>query len=165
MSESPTREQHPLVLVITHWIHLLCIFLLILSGFYIHKPFLFDGWMGVARGVHFFCMFVVLINLVVRVVAAFFVESANVPNGRVKEKDIKTWLPQPENRHQLIPTIKYYLFLRKEHPISGKYNPLQKISYVAIVPLTLLMGYIGFCLWGPTMDWPMFKAATDLVGG
>lgn len=160
-----TREQHPLVFVITHWVNLSCMFLLILSGFYIHKPFLFDGWMGVARGVHFFCMFLILINLIVRVIAAFIVESANQPGGRVKEKDIKNWLPQPENRHQLWPTVKYYLFMRREHPISGKYNPLQKLAYLVTVPLILIMAYVGFALWGPTMDWTFFKAGTDLVGG
>lgn len=163
-SHAHTREQHPLVFVFTHWINLICIFLLILSGFYIHFPFV-DGFMGVARGLHFFAMFTIIINLVFRVIAAFVVASANQPGGRDKDKDIKNWLPQPENRHQLWPTVKYYLFIRKEHPISGKYNPLQKLAYLVTVPLTLLMAYTGFCLWGPTMDWGFFKSGMDLVGG
>ncbi len=158
------REQHPLFFVVTHYINLICMILLILSGLYIHFPF-FDGWMGVARGAHQVAMWVIIINLVVRFIAAFFVASANLPDSRTKEKDIKNWLPQKENRHQLWPTIKYYLFIKKEHPISAKYNPLQKFAYIITVPLTLIMAYTGFCLWGPTMTVGFFQSGTDLVGG
>ena len=31
----------------------------------------------------------------------------------------------------MIPWIKYYLFLKKDHPISAKYGVLQKIAYIA----------------------------------
>ncbi|MGV8084359.1 MAG: cytochrome b/b6 domain-containing protein [Coriobacteriia bacterium] len=158
------REQHPLVFVFTHWTNLLSMFFLTLSGFYIHFPFV-GGLMGVARGIHFFFMFVLLINLVVRIVLAFTVKDANQPSSRELETDIKNWLPQKENRHQFWPTIKYYLFLKKEHPLTAKYNPLQKISYLATIILTLCAAYTGFSLWGPTMDWGMFSAATNAVGG
>ena len=43
--------------VITHWINLLAMFFLALSGFYIHYPIV-PGLMGLARGTHFFWMFV-----------------------------------------------------------------------------------------------------------
>jgi len=119
--------------------------------------------MGVARGTHFFWMFVLLINLIVRIVLAFTVKTAVVQNTREVDTDIKNWLPQKENRHQLIPWISYYLFFKKDHPISAKYGVLQKIAYIATVPLTLLAAYTGFCLWGPTSDWPFFLAGTTWV--
>jgi Ni/Fe-hydrogenase 1 B-type cytochrome subunit len=162
MSHNLYREQHPLVFVITHWINLLAMLFLTLSGFYIHYP-IFPGGMGVARGTHFFWMFVLLVNLIVRVVLAFFVKTAVVQNTREVDRDIKNWLPQKENRHQLIPWISYYLFFKKDHPISAKYGVLQKIAYIATVPLTLLAAYTGFCLWGPTSDWPFFLAGTTWV--
>lgn len=162
MSHNLYREQHPMIFVITHWINLLAMLFLTLSGLYIHYP-IFPGFMGVARGVHFFWMFVLIINLALRVVLAFVVKSAIVPNTREVDTDIKNWLPQKENRHQLIPWVKYYLFMKKEHPISAKYGVLQKIAYIATVPLTLIAAYTGFALWAPTSDWPIFLAGTTWV--
>ncbi len=53
-----------------------------------------------------------------------------MPDTREVDKDYKNWLPQQANRHQLWPWIKYYLFLKKDHPISAKYGVLQKIAYI-----------------------------------
>lgn len=158
------REAHPLVFVITHYINLICMIMLAFSGFYIHFPF-FDGFMGVARGMHFVAMYVILINLAFRVIAAFFVKTAVDLGSREVDTDIKNWLPQEKNRHQLVQTVKYYLFLRKEGVISAKYGSLQKIAYLATVPLTLIQAYTGFAIYGPLADWGIFAAGTNLVGG
>jgi Ni/Fe-hydrogenase 1 B-type cytochrome subunit len=163
-SHAHYREAHPLVFVITHWINLICMIMLAFSGFYIHYPF-FDGFMGVARGMHFVAMYVILINLTFRIIAAFFVKTATQLGSREVETDIKNWLPQKENRHQFLQTVKYYLFLRKEGVISAKYGSLQKIAYLATVPLTYLMAYTGFAIYGPTMNWGLFSGGVDMVGG
>lgn len=163
MAHKPLREGNPLVFVISHWVNLLAMFFLALSGFYIHFPFV-SGLMGVARGTHFFWMFVILINLVFRIVAAFFVKSANQAGSRDKsEADIKNWLPQKENRHQLWPVLKYYVFMKKDYPITAKYAPLQKIAYIVVVPLILAAGYTGFSIWGPTQNIGFFLAGRTLV--
>jgi Ni/Fe-hydrogenase 1 B-type cytochrome subunit len=156
------REAHPLVFVITHWINLCAMVFLTLSGFYIHYPIV-PGLMGVARGTHFFWMFALLINLVFRIVAAFFVKSAVMPDTREQELDIKNWLPQAANRHQLIPWIKYYIFLKKDHPISAKYGVLQKIAYIATPFLILAAAYTGFCLFPPTQNWAIFHAGASWI--
>ncbi len=158
------REAHPLIFVITHWINLISMVMLAFSGFYIHYPF-FDGFMGVARGMHFVAMYVLGINLTFRIIAAFFVKTAQDLDSREVDLDIKNWLPQEKNRHQFWETVKYYLFLRKEGVISAKYGSLQKIAYLATIPLTYLQGYTGFAIYAPTMDWPFFTAGLDLVGG
>jgi Ni/Fe-hydrogenase 1 B-type cytochrome subunit len=158
------REEHPLVFVLTHWINLLGMFFLAVSGMYIHFP-IFNEWMGVARGTHFFWMFVVIINLIVRIVLAFFVKDANMMGTREVDTDIKNWLPQKANRHQFWPTMKFYLFFKKEHPISAKYGVLQKIAYLLTIPLTLAAAWTGFCLFGPTYQWAWFAATTQSVGG
>lgn len=162
MAHKLYREAHPLVFVITHWVNLLAMIFLTLSGFYIHFP-IFAGLMGVARGTHFFWMFVLIINLTMRIVLAFFVKTANMPDTREVDTDIKNWLPQQANRHQMVPWVKYYLFLKKDHPISGKYGVLQKIAYLATIPITFAAAYTGFALWGPTSDWPFFLAGTTWV--
>ena len=158
------REAHPLVFVLTHWINLIAMASLIFSGLYIHQPF-FDGFMGVARGLHFVFMYVIIINLTLRIVLAFFVKDATQLGSREVDLDIKNWLPQEENRHQFFETVKYYLFFRKEGVISAKYGSLQKIAYLATVPLTFLMAYTGFAIYAPVQDWAIFSGGADLVGG
>ena len=105
------KEAHPLPFVITHWINLVAMICLIVTGFCIHFPF-WPDFMGIARGVHIFCGFVLFINCIVRVILAFFVKSAPTGGTRKKVKDYKTWLPQKDNRHQAGAWIKYYLFLK-----------------------------------------------------
>lgn len=159
------REAHPLPFVITHWINLVCMILLILSGIEIHYPVL-PGLMGVARGVHIGCGILILINLIVRIILSFFVKSSPTGGTRFQSADILCWLPQKHSRHQLIPWIKYYLFFKKDHPLSGKYGVPQKIAYLVFVVFGLLaMGFTGLCLWQTTGNTGIFLAFTTLVGG
>lgn len=158
------REAHPLPFVITHWINLVSMLTLIFTGFCIHFPF-FPGFMGVARGVHVFCGILLVLNCIVRVVMAFFVKSAPTAGTREQVTDFKTWLPQKDNRHQAGAWIKYYLFLKKDHPLGAKLGVPQKISYLLIPILILVMGYTGLSLWGPVMNAPFFSGGVELVGG
>ena len=153
-----------MVFVVTHWINLVSMILLIITGFMIHFPFI-AGWMGVARGVHVFCGFVLFLNCVFRVIAAFFVKTSPSGGTRKVVADYKTWLPQKDNRHQALEWIKYYLFLKKDHPLGAKLGVPQKISYLLIPVLIIVMFWTGLCLWGVTMNVPVFAATTNLVGG
>ena len=78
---------------------------------------------------------------------------------------IPSFLPQADNRHQLGAWIKYYLFLKKDHPLSGKYGVPQKISYLLIPVLILIMFVTGMCLWGVTSNIGVFAALNEAVGG
>ncbi len=158
------KDAHPLPMRITHWVNLICMVVLILTGFMIHFPFV-PGLEGVARGSHILCGFILILNCIVRIVLAFLVTSAPTGGTRNRVRDYKTWLPQADNRHQLIPWIKYYLFFKKDHPLSAKLGVPQKISYLAVAVLILLQGYTGLCLWVPTSEVGIFAAGTALVGG
>ena len=158
------REAHPLPFVITHWVNLIAMIFLIVTGFYIHYPF-FPASMGIARGLHIFFGIVLIVNCIVRIVGAFVVKSAPAPGTREKVLDIWTWLPQRDNRHQLWAWISYYLFLRKDHPIAAKLGVPQKIVYLLIPLLIFFTGYTGFCLWGTTASWPIFAVGIDFFGG
>ena len=158
------REAHPLPYVITHWVNLIAMVMLAFTGFIIHFPFL-PGLMGFARGTHICFAFVLLGNLVYRIASAFFIKSAPAGGTRQVDRDIKSFLPQRENRHQLIPWLKYYLFFKKDHPLGAKYGVPQKIAYAAIPFLILFIAFSGFCLWVPTSDFALFQFVTDLVGG
>ena len=158
------KEAHPAPFVVTHWVNLIAMLVLILTGFYIHFPFV-AGFMGVARGAHMLCAFVIIINMIIRVVLAFIVKSAPTGGTRDVVPDYKTFLPQKDNRHQLGAWIKYYLFLKKDHPLSAKLGVPQKLSYLAVPLLLLIIAFTGLCLWAPTMDSGPFAAFTGLVGG
>ena len=142
-------EAHPLPFRITHWINLVSMIVLIFTGCIIHYPFI-PGIMGVCRGAHIFFGFVLFINCLVRVIMAFVVESAPTAGTRQTVKDYKTWLPQADNKHQGPQWIKYYLFMKKDHPLSAKLGVPQKISYLLIPILVLLIFITGLALWSPT---------------
>jgi Ni/Fe-hydrogenase 1 B-type cytochrome subunit len=153
-----------MLFVVTHWVNLVSMVVLILTGFYIHYPFV-PGLMGIARGAHVCFAFVILLNMALRVIGAFIVKSAPTGGTRELVPDYKNFLPQKDNRHQLGAWIKYYLFLKKEHPLGAKYGVPQKLSYLVIPLLLLIIGFTGFCLWGPTMGVGPFAAFTEFVGG
>ena len=142
------KEAHPLPFVITHWINLVSMIFLIVTGFVIHFPV--AGVMGICRGLHVFFGFVLFINCLARVLMSFFIKSAPTGGTRKQVKDFRTWLPQKDNRHQGASWIKYYLFLKKDHPLSAKLGVPQKISYLLIPILIILMFITGLCLWPPT---------------
>ena len=158
------KEMHPLPFRITHWVNLIAMILLILSGIEVHYPFI-PGLMGIARGVHICFGIVLVVNCIVRIVLAFVVKSSPIGGTREMVTDFWNWLPQKYNRHQLGAWIKYYLFIKKDHPLSAKLGVPQKLSYLFIAVAILFMGYTGFCLWGPTMEIPFFAGFTTLVGG
>jgi len=159
------REAHPLPFVINHWINLVCMVLLIFTGFCIHYPFL-PYMMGIVRGLHIFSAVVFFINAVVRVLLSFVVRSAQYEGTRKGlDRDIKNFLPSKANRHQFWPWIKYYLFIKKEHPKGTKYGSPQKIAYAALPILILLSALTGFSLWSVTADYALFAWFTDLLGG
>ncbi len=157
----PLKEQHPIPFVLWHWFNLVCMILLILSGLYIHYP-LFGGFMSVARGVHLCAGIIIFLAIIFRIVGAFFIKDSITMGSREKQKDIKNWLPQPENRHQFFPMLRYYLFMKKDYPISAKYATMQKASYIFVAVALLLMSYTGFCLWGVTNQWGIFAAGNQV---
>ena len=142
------KEAHPLPFVITHWINLVSMIFLIITGFVIHFPI--PAIMGICRGLHIFFGFVIFINCLARILMSFFVKSAPTGGTREQVADFKTWLPQKDNRHQAGAWIKYYLFVKKDHPLSAKLGVPQKLSYLLIPILIILMFITGLCLWPPT---------------
>ncbi len=167
MTHGAFHEDHPLPAVIMHWVHLVSMFVLAFTGFFIHWPFSFAGLaMGTARYLHFVFMYVVLIDLAVRVYWSFFGAGSSLVKGtREKGPDYRNFGPQRLNRGQFLETVKYYLFLRKTHPRTGKFNSLQKGTYVFWAFLLLFQGYTGFAIYGPTYDLPFFAWGTGMVGG
>lgn len=132
-----------------HYSHLLSIFALSFTGFYIHYPF-FAGAMGLMRNTHFVFMFVLIFVALARVYWALFGQGTAATGGTQKIRDYKFFGPQKENKGTMAGTVKYYTFLQKESPPVIKYNGLQKGTYVLWLVMIVAQALTGFALWTPT---------------
>lgn len=148
-----TKAEFPGPASFMHWTHLISMIVLVFTGFYIAIPF-FVQWMATARWLHITFAFIVLINLGARLYWALFGRSASVRHQSRLDRDYRNFWRQPHNKGQLVQILKYYVFLRKTHPATGKYNPMQKLTYGFWGLLLLFQGFTGFILlWPNTQFW------------
>lgn len=136
-----------------HWIAAVCIVLLIITGFYIGRPFFMAGsypgvpsyagsplimsWM---RFLHFAAAGVLIATGIVRLYWLFAGNrferwSALFP---VKKRDwVNMWR-----------MTKYYLMLDNRAPHYLGHHPMQQLTYTGIYVITALMVITGFALYG-----------------
>ena len=57
--------------------------------------------------------------------------------------------------------LRFYLFVRKDHPIQGKHNALQRATYFVMPWIGLLAVLSGIAIWKPVQLAPL----TNLLGG
>jgi Ni/Fe-hydrogenase 1 B-type cytochrome subunit len=111
--------------------------LLAITGMYIRFPFFdVDGGRTVMRYIHYFAMIVVTINLIWRLWYAFASRRRDYREFAITKRDITT-APQ---------VILYYIFVKKSKPHLGKYNVMQKGTYMIFVPLLIVQAITGFAL-------------------
>ena len=141
--------DHPLFQRISHWINLINFLVLALTGFAIHFPQ--PGMpMNLIRNLHFIFMYLLIINGVIRFYFSFFGKNKDYDQILLNKQDVKNIWPQ----------TKYYLFIGK-HPETGKYNPLQKIAYIALPIMSVFQAITGAILY-----WPVkFAGLADYFGG
>ncbi len=157
-----TREyHHPLIIRLTHWINFLALGIMVASGlriynaspiwdFIIPRNFTLGGWLAGARMWHFFGMWLFFING-----AVWFLYTVLSRHGW------RTTIFQKADVPGLLPMIRYYLRMRKEHPPVRKYNALQKLAYTGI-PFVAL----GSVLSGMALYWPVqFSRIAWIFGG
>jgi Ni/Fe-hydrogenase 1 B-type cytochrome subunit len=164
MSHKLTRLEHPLPAVVMHWAHLLSFFVLIATGLQIHAHTNTLGPLGTVRQVHFVVMYVFILTTVVRIYWAFFGGGSAALGGLQRHRDWKFFGLTWADIKSLPQWIAYYLFIRKTRPHCVKYNPLQKLTYVLLFPLGILvMALTGFSLFAPTAEAMVWY--TNLLGG
>lgn len=142
MANATTKElRHPLSFRILHEIIMVSILLLVITGFYIHRPFVGGGGflMAMTRGVHFFFAGILIIAVVARIVAMFV--------GR--DRDWHSFIPTGSDFKLLPRIINYYAYIGKEPELKKKYNPLQMISYCLAFILILFQILSGLALKYP----------------
>jgi Ni,Fe-hydrogenase I cytochrome b subunit len=139
--EWPHHEGGPIPAApkVMHFQHVAAMIALGISGMYIRFPF-FGGEYGRVgmRWVHYIAMVIVIINLIVRLWYAFASKRRDYKEFAVNMRDITT-APM---------VVAYYLFLipPEKKPHLGKYNVMQKGTYIIFVPLLIVQAITGLAL-------------------
>lgn len=124
---------------IHHWVNLLAMALLVLTGFYIHFPWGKGAtetmaWM---RVIHLWMAYVLLFGLIARIYLMF--------NSRA-DADWKDMLPLWGNIKNIPDIALYYAFITNTHKHYHRYNPLQGLTYCFIGVMIFFMAATGFAL-------------------
>ena len=135
--EWPVHEGPPIPFLpkFMHIQHLVCMFILGITGMYIRFPF-FDGGRTVMRTIHYVAMVIVTFNLIWRLWYAF----------GSRQRDYKEFALGRKDLASLPGVIMYYLFLRPSKPHVAKYNIMQKGTYLIFPLLLILQAITGFSL-------------------
>jgi Ni/Fe-hydrogenase 1 B-type cytochrome subunit len=153
---------------VTHWLIVLAIGVLSVTGLYIGHPFNLDpgqagqhfvmGWMKV---IHFWAAYVFIGSVLARVVWMF--------TGNKYARWDK-FIPVHRSRiNGIWPTIKFYLFALRKPPGFVGHNPIAGLAYVGVFGLYFLAIATGLIMHGASADvgsplrW--FNSFAPLVGG
>ena len=138
-----------------HWLQASAILMLLFTGLIIHKPHFFGMFsFSYVVSVHNVLGFVLLINAAL---ALFY----NLASGEIRQ-----YLPKPKGFiHRSLAQAMYYsqgIFAGEAHPLEkskdNKLNPLQQITYLAILNVLLPAQVItGVLIWG-LQRWPNIAA-------
>jgi len=131
---------------ITHWVNVISITVLIMTGLYIHYPFVspnpvdFPYMMGRVRYVHYLAGIIFTTSVAVR---AWWAIVGN------KYSNIRTFYnPFNKNdRKYIISYLKYYMFLEKKPKHVLTHNPMAQYAYIGIFLVFLFQIFSGFALW------------------
>ena len=135
--EWPHHEGGPIPAApkIMHFQHVAAMIALAVSGMYIRFPF-FNGGRWFMRWVHYVAMVIVICNLIARLWYAFASKRRDYREFAITKRDIVT---APK-------VILYYIFVKPSKPHLGKYNVMQKSTYIIFVPLLILQAITGLAL-------------------
>jgi Ni/Fe-hydrogenase 1 B-type cytochrome subunit len=152
-----------------HWIAAASIVALVITGFYIGRPYFMTGGentarfaMGWMRFIHFAAASALVATGIVRVYWLFA--------GNRYERFGALFPVRKTDWVNLYRMIKYYLMIRPEEaPHYLGHHPLQQLTYTGTYIVTLVMVVTGFSLYGLSNPGGLFSTAfgwvAPLVGG
>lgn len=128
-----------------HWVNVMCIVILSVSGFLIGTPFSFgssaSGYsMGWIRFIHFTAAYLFTISVISRVIWSFI---GNKYSGWREFFPLST----VEGRKKTVKMLRYYLLLDRQVPETVGHNPLATSAYVILFSFYSLMILTGFALY------------------
>ncbi len=142
-----------------HWINALAIFIMIGSGWRIYNDDVLFGWLRfpdlLAIGKwaqyglqwHFFGMWIFVLNGLAYL-------TYGISTGRFRQKLF------PISPREVLATIGKALQLRLKHEDLTVYNAVQKILYLGVILVGILIVITGLCLWKPVQ----FSEVAGLFG-
>ena len=163
-TEVRAAYEHPLAIRVTHWINAVCVFVLVTSGLRIFRAFpsfgpkipeqdLIDipkaitlgGWLGGALQWHFTFMWLFAASGAVYLLYQFL-------SGHYR-----TVLFTPKDISGVWPMVRHYFLFGPKPPVTGQYNPLQKLAYTSTVGFGILSLLTGLVLYKPAQySWLAF---------
>jgi Ni/Fe-hydrogenase b-type cytochrome subunit len=167
------EKRHHWVVRTTHWVNALALTLMVMSGLRIFdaypgfarkggtfccypfagkeipRAFTFGGGLSGARNWHFAMMWVLAVNGLAYLAFIYL-------HG--EWRDLVPRRGDPRDAWQM---VRFYLYLRRDHPRQGKHNALQKGAYFSLPILGVLAVLTGLAIWKPVQLAPL----TDLFGG
>ena len=167
------RARHHWVVRVTHWVNVLAVVVMAGSGLRILNaypafarkgetfccyPFAgtpvpagltFGGWLAGARNWHFAAMWLLFVNGLVYVSFVYL-------HGEWRDL-----VPRRGDARDIWEMIKFYVFVRSDHPHQGKHNGLQKATYFSMPIFGALAVLTGLAIWKPVQLGPL----TALFGG
>jgi|SRR5579884_606550 len=126
--------RHPLPVRLAHWINVLCLLVLTISGFQIYTG---RQWFGVGRWHHFFFAWIFAFN-------GLFFTAYSLVSGHLRRDLLPGW----GDFRNIGSVLRDHLLLRRPKGAEAtRYNVLQKIAYTGVVfglgPLILLTGLVS----------------------
>ncbi|HKM87247.1 MAG TPA: cytochrome b/b6 domain-containing protein [Xanthobacteraceae bacterium] len=149
--KSNARQEHrlhPLPVRVMHWTNAVAIFIMIGSGWKIYNDDVIFGWLHFPDAVvigkwaqyglqwHFFGMWIFVINGLVYL-------GYGLATGRFRQKLF------PLSLREILATVGDALRFRLAHDDLRHYNAVQKILYLGIMAVGVLIVISGLALWKP----------------
>jgi|HubBroStandDraft_6_1064221.scaffolds.fasta_scaffold46160_3 thiosulfate reductase cytochrome b subunit len=142
------QRLHPLPLRIMHWINAVAIFIMIGSGWKIYNDDVILGWLHFPDAIvigkwaqyglqwHFFGMWIFVLNGIAYL-------TYGILTGRFRQKLL------PITFSALLATVNDTMHFRLAHDDLTVYNAVQKILYLGVILVGILIVITGLCLWKP----------------
>lgn len=147
------KSDHPLPQRLFHWVNLVAVGMLIITGLMINSPAYAEN-VGTIIYIHLTFAYIFLANGFGRIYYSFF----------GKYRDFGEFALRPSDWKPFWETVRYYLFLG---PLihRTKYNPLQKLAYLFLILLGLVQAATGLAMLWPKSGWGFVNRITGgLVG-
>ena len=155
---TPSTTLHPLVVRVTHWVNAFAMLLMIGSGWRIYNASpIFDfsfpreltlgGWLGGALQWHFAAMWLLVVNGLVYLAYGFW-------SGHLKASML------PLSPRAFYEDARAALTFKLEHAL-GHYNAVQKVLYLGVLALGVLVVISGLAVWKPVQ----FHLLASVFGG
>jgi thiosulfate reductase cytochrome b subunit len=142
------RLLHPLPLRVMHWINAVAIFIMIGSGWRIYNDDVLFGWLHFPDFLvigkwaqyglqwHFFGMWIFIVNGLAYLIYG-------IATGRFRQKLF------PISPREFLATVADVLHFRLVHEDLTVYNAVQKVLYLGVMLIGILIVITGLCLWKP----------------